>query len=180
MCRGDQPDFTALQYNIVGYTCDNSFTDCGLNMGTTYYYKVFGVDRWNNKGQESGALAATTTKDNISSPKGIEEIRVTAIDENTLGLTWKTSKEKDIAWYEIYRAENEDLSGNILLDKVAAEHFYIQFYHDSGLKADTTYYYTILPVDIEGNKAEQSVTAVKRTPGGNWWLVRSYKDKKHI
>lgn len=180
VCRGDQPDFTALQYNIVGYTCDNSFTDCGLNMGTTYYYKVFGVDRWNNKGQESGALAATTTKDNISSPKGIEEIRVTAIDENTLGLTWKTSKEKDIAWYEIYRAENEDLSGNILLDKVAAEHFYIQFYHDSGLKADTTYYYTILPVDIEGNKAEQSVTAVKRTPGGNWWLVRSYKDKKHI
>jgi len=132
------------------------------------------VDRWNNGGCSGEALAVTTATENVSPPAAISEIRVTVIDQETLALTWKTSREKDVAFYEVYRAETPDGSDRVLVDRVAAEPFYIQFYRDRSLRRDTWYYYSILAVDTAGNQARESMTAACKTPSGDWRLERSH------
>ncbi|OGV71993.1 MAG: hypothetical protein A3K19_22135 [Lentisphaerae bacterium RIFOXYB12_FULL_65_16] len=175
--RGVERDFAPLQYNLVGYTGTNAIQDHGLDLGTLYYYRVMAVDRWNNGGDTNEVLAVTTSTTNVSPPAALSEIRVTVIDQETLALTWKTSREKDVAFYEVYRAAATDGSDRVLVDRVDAEPFYIQFYRDRSLRRDTWYYYSILAVDTAGNRAGESMTAARKTPAGDWWLERSYAHK---
>lgn len=172
--RSIEKDFKQSQYNMVGQTFENEFTDTALSMGKTYYYKIGAVDNYNNA-IFSDEFEIKTTKENISPPSPLTEIRVSVIDLHSLALTFKTSKEDDIVSYEILRGENlDDLK---VIDKIEASKFYLQFYKDTNLKQNTVYYYQVLSIDNNGNKAKKSPVASKKTPATDWWIVRSYKGK---
>ncbi len=175
--RGEKADFAPTQYNLVGFTAGTEFAESGLLMGTTYHYRVMAVDRWNNGGKPSPALTVTTSTENISPPAPLEEVRVATIDRETLSLIWKTSREKDVAFYEIHRAEKADLTDQVKIALVPAEPFYIHHYYDHGLSSDTGYLYTVTMVDLAGNRSPHSMPATGRTSADDWWQVRSYADK---
>ena len=172
--RGTKQGFIPMQYNLVGEVNGNSFIDTGLNKDTQYYYRICAVDKFNSTAF-ADEISVKTTPNNIDCPAPLKEIRVSAIDMNNLSLTFKISPENDIKYYQILRGTDRENMQPI--DIVEASTFYLQFYKDSNLEPDTVYYYMVLPIDSDGNKAQKSPIASKKTPASDWWIVRSYEDK---
>ena len=174
---GQTEDFKPLQYNICGYSANNNYTVNGLCLDTDYFFKLAAYDQYNNMRIYKKTIHIHTSKYNSSQPAPLSELRLMALEQTVMVLAFKTSKEDDISFYEIYRAECSDLSDLIKIDTIKALPFYVQFYKDKNLKPDTLYYYKICPVDIAGNKNENGPIVRRKTQKSDWWLVRSYKDK---
>ena len=83
-----------------------------LEPDTTYYYWIAAVDRWNNRGPLSPAVAATTLP---SSQKNMVPLRVECLrailvspltPDNFVNLLWRTNCESDVVKYEIHRSRS--------------------------------------------------------------------------
>lgn len=116
-------------YTSIANTTDTSYSNTGLTQNTTYYYKVSA----SNSGDESPLsdyITATTAR--IIPP---ENLQATAQSSNSILLTW--SPTLDATAYLVYRSLTP--SGNLVLIDSPLTNSYT----DTGLSADTTYYYSI-------------------------------------
>ena len=188
--RGTKPDFKPGLLNLVerpaGTSCMDrpqlhygGWINNRLEPATTYYYRVAAVDRWNQEGPASPAVAATTMKPSEKNMRPLRVERLIAIlvspisRFNAVNLLWRTNCESDVRGYEVHRSkvsgfEPSDATRIAVVDgrsvlKGGREYgqtpidyrlgdFDHQMYLDTSVEPTTTYYYRVCAVDAAGQQ----------------------------
>jgi len=57
--RSEAPKFETSPATLVGSAAKPEFVDCVLEAGKTYYYRITGVDNWENRSAGSPVLAVS-------------------------------------------------------------------------------------------------------------------------
>jgi hypothetical protein len=188
--RGTQPDFKPTLLNLVDRVAATSIVDRPvlhfggwinnrLEPGTTYYYRVASVDRWNDESPASAAVKATTLKssEKDAPPNRVE--RLSAIVVSPLGqsdyvnLLFRTNCESDVVRYEVHRSATQGFTpneatcigevnadaiikgsnayGRTPIDRRVREYDHAM-YQDDAVEPYTVYYYRVRAVDAAGQK----------------------------
>ena len=129
-----------------------SYRDNGLSANTTYYYKV----RATNSGGDSGNsnTASTTTKPNPpAAPSGLS---ATAVSASQINLAW-TDNASNETNFVVARGT---ASGGPYSD-IATLGANVTSYSNTGLAANTTYYYVVRAVNSGGASANSSQASAK-------------------
>ena len=130
-------------YKKIKTVTETSYTDTGLLANTKYYYGVIAV---NSAGNESG-------NDNRIDVRTLPEIptitSATAVDDQSVVVTWK--QVSGAVRYDIYRKKSGDGSGWAYYKKINSTTG--GSYTDSGLEANTKYYYGVLAVNADGESS---------------------------
>jgi formylglycine-generating enzyme required for sulfatase activity len=141
--------FTTRVYDDVGLT----FTDTGLSAGTTYYYKVQATNGYGTSAM-SEAVSGTATLAG-SAPGTPAGLAVSDATPTSLTLSWATVAEA--TGYQLYRDVSLTGAFSTLVHDGAAA-----LYSDTGLNADTAYYYKVRATNTNGSSA-LSASATGRT-----------------
>jgi hypothetical protein len=195
--RGDRADFRPSLAGLVGRAPTASWVDRPqLNFGgwlnnrlepkTSYYYRVATVDRWNNEGPASPAVAATTLSSGEKSAVPLPVVGLIAVHvsdvapHNYINLIFRTNCESDIVRYDVHRSTRAGFTpddtnrmgtvdpneiipaktgyGNPSFETRTGEYDHLMF-ADLETKANTTYYYRVCAVDAVGQKGPFSEEA---------------------
>lgn len=89
-------------------------------------------------------------------PAVVTGVMVTQVSESKLNISWTANTEADLDHYNVYRCMNADFTPDAgsLVASLTADH-----YPDTGLTADTTYYYRVTAVDTSDNEGLPSEVA---------------------
>ena len=89
-------------------------------------------------------------------PGVVTGVIVTQVSESKLDISWTANTETDLDHYNVYRGMNEEFTPDAgsLVASPTADH-----YPDTGLTADTTYYYRVTAVDTSDNEGQSSEVA---------------------
>ena len=89
-------------------------------------------------------------------PGVVTGVIVTQVSESKLDISWTANTEADLDHYNVYRGMNEEFTPDAgsLVASTTADH-----YPDTGLTADTTYYYRVTAVDASDNEGLPSEVA---------------------
>jgi hypothetical protein len=199
--RGSEAAFEPTLLNRVGTPAALSYLDRPqlnyggwinrrLDPGTTYYYRVAAVDRWNNEGPVSAAVAGKTleTSEGNAAPLRVEALRAVVVSplspHNFVNLLFRTSPEQDVRRYEIHRSTRCGFEpgastligladadaivpgargyGHVLVDhrQGAFDHM---MYQDDSVLPRTAYYYRVCAVDDAGQRGPCSEEAEAQT-----------------
>jgi hypothetical protein len=192
--RGTTPDFAPGLRTLVGRPVKSRYLDVPrlkyggwinnrLEPETTYYYRVAAVDRWNNEGPASAAVAVATLAAAAGNraPRRVECLRAIPVSPlsrwNFVNLMWRTNCESDVARYEIHRATTFDFTpgaatrigiaeadavikggngyGEVPIDHRAGEYDHMMFL-DETVAPDTAYFYRVRAVDAAGQPGRSS------------------------
>ncbi len=130
---------------IIGTTENTYYKDIGLIPGTEYTYHVKAKDAAGNISEMSDAVTALTTFDN-ESPTKPENLTATAVLNTSVTLTWTAATDNvKVAGYKILR---DGVLVGVVREGVS--------FTDTGLKADTTYVYTVISFDLSDNSSVTS------------------------
>lgn len=131
--RHDAPDPADNGERVVSNHSTTSYTDTGLENGTTYYYQI--VAR-NSDGAESPA-SATVTGTSVLPATGIDAVE--SVSANELRITWTKADNNTSGDWRLYRSDTDSATGDLIevLSVTADE------YIDSGLAPGERYYYTL-------------------------------------
>ncbi|HAS41328.1 MAG TPA: hypothetical protein DCS93_12655 [Microscillaceae bacterium] len=131
----------------VGETLTNvtTFTDSGLNNGTTYYYKILAK---NNVGSSSFSptTSATTLVDVPPLPAKPLNLTAQVTTSNHIQLSWQDQANNETG-FELYRSVNNNSSFTKLLDFTAN----VIGYTDQSVIEGNTYYYQVRAINSGGN-----------------------------
>ena len=132
-------------------------------IGGTVYIRV----------QDTDQTAGSTVKDtiyidhmfirsiyDIEPPAVVTGVVVTQVSESKLDISWTANTEADLDHYNIYRGMNTDFTpdaGSLVASLTA------DLYSDTGLTAETTYYYRVTAVDYSDNEGAPSEVALGTT-----------------
>ncbi|WP_259080752.1 TolB protein [Salinibacter ruber] len=140
-----------------------SYTDDGVENGTTYYYVVSAVDTSGNESDPSSEVTASPS--DMTAPAAPSGFSGSAGD-GTVDLGWDAAGAEDLGGYNIYRSTSSisDISGRSPLNESLLSG---TSYTDDGVENGTTYYYVVSAVDTSGNESDPSseVTASPSTSG---------------
>ncbi|MBX4201367.1 fibronectin type III domain-containing protein, partial [Candidatus Saccharibacteria bacterium] len=130
--------------NSVGTTGSTSYTDGGLNAGTTYTYSIYAIDTSGNRNVYNGAtqVATGTTYPaaDTTPPSAPSNVSATGVSTSQINLSWSPSTDNvGVAYYRVFR------NGNTVGTTNGTR------YADGGLNAGQTYTYSIYAVDTSGN-----------------------------
>ncbi|MGB7746448.1 MAG: FN3 associated domain-containing protein [Verrucomicrobiia bacterium] len=137
----------AYTNNIIGSTSGTSYTDTGVDDGTTYYYVVSAVSSTVGEGPNSSEASATP----LFSPIPVN-LTVTNYNFGPVLLTWSTSA--GATSYNVKRSTSTGTETTIANTTSAN-------YSDSGALEGTTYFYVISALNSGGessNSVEVSYT----------------------
>lgn len=141
---------------------DTTYTDTSLETGSTYYYRVEGVVRYQGKdstSQRSNVVVATPT-DSTPPHAPTAVVAKNTQDGLAVRLTWIKPEDADFSHVRIYRSQAVGQLGDLIADQVVGEE-----YLDTSLPANNTkVYYTVTSVDQIGN---ESPTTLQTLPPGN-------------
>jgi len=137
--------------NIANVTT-NYYTDTGLTDGITYYYRVRAYDEVPNLGTASDEKSGTP-QDTVAPSKVIGVSIAVISTGNQLNITWTASTASDLAGYAIYRSTT---SGFIPSPSNNIANVTVNYYLDTGLTDDITYYYRIKAFDEVPNMGTAS------------------------
>ncbi len=203
--RGTRPDFApgllTLVDRPVGTSSDDhpqlhhgGWINNRLEPATTYYYRVAAVDRWNNEGPASPAMAATTLKSTEKNlpPRPVECLRAVLVSPlsrfNAVNLLWRTNCESDVRHYEVHRSTtagfqphdgtriavvdaNAVLEGGREYGQTPIAYRLWEFDHqmllDKDVQPATTYFYRVAAVDTAGQKGPFSDPVTVTTKGAD-------------
>ncbi|QAY66994.1 lytic polysaccharide monooxygenase [Paenibacillus protaetiae] len=161
---------------VVGTSTGTSYTDTGLQAGSTYSYTITAVDR---KGNRSAASAPVTTSTlpaaapapDTAAPSRPAGLTASNVTETAVSLKWTASTDHaGVQKYEVYR------DGKLIGSTASTG------YSDSGLSASTSYVYTVIALDAAANRSDSSapltVTTKAAAPPagttGTWDGTRIY------
>jgi len=140
----------------------SQYSDMGLSASTTYYYKVTAVDVGLNESAPSNEASDTTPDE--TPPAAPTNLSATAISDSQIDLDWDDNTEPDLDGYNVYRDTAPgvpvDLAYRIATGVATSE------YSDTGLAAETTYYYVVTAVDTSTNESGASNEASATTQAG--------------
>jgi fibronectin type 3 domain-containing protein len=142
--RSSRAASTSYPYSQVGTSTTVSYTDTSLSAGTTYYYKVVAV----NSGGESASSGYVSALTVPSAPAGVS---VYLVSSSSITLRW--SETTGAESYKIYRSAAS--GGTYSLVGTTSI--------DTGLQADTTYYYKISAVNSSGESAQSNFVSATTT-----------------
>jgi fibronectin type 3 domain-containing protein len=140
----------AGSYTQIGASlAETSYTDTGLQPGTTYYYIVTAQSADGARTSGASTPAHATTK-----PAAPSQVVVTALSSSGITISW--SPVVGATSFVIYRAA----SGSGQYAQIGTST--IDSYADTGLEADATYYYKVAASNASG-AGEQSDAASATT-----------------
>lgn len=156
----------AKEYNVyrdnikIGTVSTNQFNDTKLKETTTYSYQVEAVSHNGKVSAKSAVVTATTQSSQVedtqkpAAPTNVHSMETT---KNSVDLMWtKSTHFLGIKNYEVYR----DGKKVATTEKTS--------FKDSGLKANTTYKYTVKAISLGGNTSDISPEfSVKTKEAGN-------------
>ena len=121
--------------------------DTGLAENTRYYYRVYVMDNtglWTGSNEADGLTGQNLPPD----PVELYTPVATPGRHDRLELSWSESNENDFLRYELYRSYDPAVDSlDILLFTSNSQESFI----DTGLAADSIYYYGVLSRDMVGN-----------------------------
>ena len=136
---------SAGPFGYVQNITETTFTDSGLNVGTTYYYQVSAV---NAAGVSAGSLATVV-------PPPLAPISLSAFPGNAqVVLSWTSVP--GVAGYYLFSGTESDNETNLVLSNYSGTS-----YTNTGLINGTTYYYVVASTNSTGlspNSPEASAT----------------------
>ncbi len=137
---------------IASFLAETNYQDSGLDMNTTYYYKVSSL----NSGGESEDSSPISVKTNsIETPDAVSNILISSGDAQV-----------KLKWDFMYDAEfyvKRSTSANGSFETVATVDQ--NGYKDSNVENGTTYYYKITAYNDEGESEESSIILAKPKAG---------------
>ncbi len=116
--------------------------DAGLTENTEYYYRVYTVDTGGNTARSNEVSARTA---NLP-PPAVTLNAATAVVDTAATLSWTASDAHDFARYRLYRSLSPSVSTASTLVADLAEQDAVS-YRDTGLDANTRYYYRVFVED---------------------------------
>jgi hypothetical protein len=155
-----------------------------LAPGTTYYYRVEAVNRYNSRGPACASVAVTTlpTAQKACPPVAVQGLHAILVSPlapaNRINLLWRSNVEPNIGGYEIHRSMSSGYtpSTQTLLAKHDVQTsarasvfkgFDHQMYLDANAASGTTFYYRVRAVTKEGLPGEFSGEAAVTTKKDN-------------
>ncbi|MGX7024656.1 lytic polysaccharide monooxygenase [Vagococcus hydrophili] len=131
---------------LISTVSSNQFEDKNLEAGKEYTYEVEAISTSGSKSPKSEKLKITTIAEDIKEkPTAPQNLHSMGVDKNTASLMWRASTHTEgIKEYEVYR------DGKLI--KTTGQ----LSYQDSGLKADTSYKYTVRAISNDGIQSELS------------------------
>jgi fibronectin type 3 domain-containing protein len=138
------------EYSYVGTSESASYTDTGLSIGTTYYYKVSAL---NSEGEESpsGYVSGTTYP---GVPTGLT---ATAWSTSYIQLEWNAVT--GATYYKVYRSASYDGAYSLVTTVTGNS------YTNTGLSTGTTYYYKVSAVYAVGEGSLSGYVSGTTYPG---------------
>jgi|GEM_PF-1136613 fibronectin type 3 domain-containing protein/putative cell wall-binding protein len=140
-------------YTRITTLSSTSYTNTGLDAGTTYYYKVLASN-------SVGDGPYSSTADTITFPSVPSDLTATADNFSQIIVDW--TPVTGASSYTVYRASSSEGTYNPIAENVAAPP-----YTDTGLDPETTYYYKIVALNISGQSglsAKASATTQAASP----------------
>lgn len=142
-----------------------AYTDAGLGEGVLYTYKVQSVDLNGNVSQYAGPVQAVPFS-SISAPR---KVTATAVSSESIKVSWEAPESLGtygVSYYNIFRSTDpmkpaekpvNERPARLMQDE--AGYF---FYFDNIINSETQpetgvdYYYSVVPVDVNGNSGAAS------------------------
>ena len=135
----------------IARTAALSYEDGGLESDQLYRYEVSAVNSAGDVGSRAGPIEVRTLS--AEAPDPPTGLSATAIDPNTVDLTWNIHPDHDnLDGYRIYR------DGSFVASTSGTT------YRDVGLTPFTTYVYTLTAVGEDGDESSPSQPASVTTP----------------
>jgi len=144
-------------YTEIGTVNANvtSFSNTGLSSNTTYYYRVRAVNPVGNSGYSNEVITHTSV------PAAPSNLQAAVVSNTRIDLTWADNSNNETG-FRIERRTGSTWS------QVASVGANATSYSDTGLTANTTYYYRVRAYNAAGNSpytAEASaITALIQAP----------------
>ena len=152
--RSDDDGATFSQIATVGANVED-YSDTGLAPLATYYYRVMASNEVGDSDASNTDSAATSPTD-TTAPGQVTGLVATTVGSSQLDLGWDANPETDMDHYNVYRSTNSGFTpdvGNRIAQPTGNS------YSDTGLTADTPYYYQVSAVDTSANEGTPSVEA---------------------
>jgi len=146
-----------------------TYRDTLTQLGKTYIYSVRSVAQYPNASLESddSNLVKVTPKDILppASPQGLVVVFVPVAGEAPahVELSWAINSETDIAGYNVYRTEQDGVSGTLLNPELLLT----PAFRDMNAVPGRRYLYTVTAVDRSGNESPASASAPGGVPAEN-------------
>ena len=143
---------------------ESTFTDTTNVPGVTYYYTVTAVDTSLNESPRDTApsLARKILELTGILAKGDILLLITTITAegadtgNAIELSWTNPNDSSFDHVRIYRSETFNTVGTLIVDLPPGANSYT----DTNVARDTTYYYTLRTVDVEGRESDNTIQYV--------------------
>ena len=137
-----------------------TFSNSGLNAGTSYSYRVRAVDAAGNLGGYSNVASATTlTAPDTTPPTAPTGLSATAVSTSQINLGWTASTDNvGVTGYRLERCQGASCSNFAQIATPAGTTF-----SDTGRAASTAYRYRVRAVDAAGNLSGYSNIATATT-----------------
>ncbi len=132
-------------YSLLSTVTSTSYTNTGLKANTTYYYKVRAL----SSAGSSPYSAVANAKTSISVPSVPSNFTASAKSSSQISLSW--SAVSGATSYSIYRATSSSGTYSLLTTVTSTA------YTNTGLAANTTYYYKIRAGNNAGSSSYSAV-----------------------
>jgi hypothetical protein len=140
---------------LAGTPTATSYTDTGLNPQTTYYYTVATVHSKGESEQSSPVSASTPAEAPIQPPGGLS---ASALGTSSIQVSWNTVS--GATGYRVHRSNSASGTYNFVGSASSSP------YTNTGLSANTTYYYKVSSVKNSEESAMPSNYASATTQSG--------------
>gem|GEM_PF-805854 len=138
-----------------------SYSDSGLTANTTYYYRVRAFNAAGDSAYSNTANATTQTPPPPppSAPAAPGNLAATATSTSSINLAWTDNADNE----QGFRVERS--TDNATFAEIATVGANAASYSDSGLTANTTYYYRVRAFNAAGDSAySNTANATTQTP----------------
>ena len=131
-------------WSLVSTTssADRSYSDTGVLAETTYYYRI---TSYNGTGDSPYSNECSATTPAVSLPNPPYSLSASAVSASRIDLTWSIS---GTAWgFKIYRKPGSTGTWSLVSTAASAD----RAYTDTGVLAETTYYYRLASYNETGD-----------------------------
>ncbi|MGD0336882.1 MAG: Ig-like domain-containing protein [Candidatus Omnitrophota bacterium] len=133
-----------------------SYSDTGLQSGTTYSYQVEAVDNHGAVSSKSSSVSGTTSSI-VTTPSAPANLTAAALSSKRIKLSWQ-DKSNNESGFKVMRSTNK-----VTFTQVAIVSANVTTYTNSSLNAGTTYYYKVYAYNSSGNSAYSNTAQARAT-----------------